>query len=365
LAFRKGLTHLTSWFAHTLCATAPGFTDAPSISVSDAAAILEDGLRWYHRTGVIFVHHPICSPERKAAAEMITATALMFVHCHELAHVLLDHYKTAELRAVPEFTRVPLYACKPQAEAELAADRLAIGLLLGMDRQGVPLRISQAVAYGGAWLFLRLAELLEGIVGYYQGSHPPASDRLDLVREAAKAECQRRQLPPEWLFGVTGAISQAFRSIVPLCRRSQVVSGGASPLDEILTAALKKEEGLLDFQAQLATWLASSAMPDLLCSEIARIRAGVIREVLPTYPNVLAMSDLELADAADEGASFQIRLAMAKLLALNGRLGSERALPDPSGKQFEQAELSLEITRSIFGEYQERIDQRTKRLLKL
>jgi hypothetical protein len=113
-------------------------------------------------------------------ASMLATEAESFFLAHEIGHIHNEITAIAEKQSAETIDSA--------WKDELAADEFAIdALLLSRNQSGAP--VSLEICYAGAEIAVSVFAGLEAIGVEFEKSHPPASDRLALLRKRLRTQC--------------------------------------------------------------------------------------------------------------------------------------------------------------------------------
>jgi hypothetical protein len=345
LAFRRGLDHLIYTGAKLLLAMSEckALGISPTLDCDSGGSHFIEMLRYQSRLGLDY-HSPLNIEEAaRFGAQLIIDSSVVFVHCHELAHVLLGHVECGESHALAT-TDGTVTERVSSLQEEFDADRLGLELAISSRHKNMDSSVSMAFLWAGVWMFLQMAAIIEELEPSKSDTHPPAGQRLKLLEGLAKTACLELGLDGRCIYRFAGPMSRSLMSAIGR-RELREVLWAPSPLEQLLDTILSENEGLLAFQGQLFMWIATTALPRRFCNEVGRIRAHAIRTANVISLDLRQMSGEEIAKAADTTDRRDIRSALAKWLALDLKTS------------FDQFHFS----NPLFEDYVSRIERATDR----
>src|SRR4051812_596 len=175
----------------------------PALPFEDTARIIAEAFWWYVETGRAFGPEYAVSAEQRQIANLITLDAMAFLLCHEIGHVVADREAPLEYRLEAQ--------ASPHLD-EHGADVLGAMWALGLATQEAPRSPTKmATRYAGIEFVLQVWALLEQLGFDFGDSHPPARERLALIRLTVRETCDETTW--EALTGLARGIEHLFARI--------------------------------------------------------------------------------------------------------------------------------------------------------
>lgn len=293
IALYEGYSTIIYSFARTLASTfimspSDGSEETrPILTPEDAVTSLFGLLRHHMFVGVpIQDQEPVTAPHALLASRL-TDMAEKFVYSHEIAHILLDHNLRSgryRLATTTENSSVD----ETSVQQELAADALGWDLMLRvlLPSDGILSPTDLQMAYAGTRLFLRILQLLEHIENISpSGTHPPAVERLESIRIAAKKIATEHSIPFEMLQSIDNAMQVAMTKL----EQGFPPLPWESPIDELLeeVVAISSKHGLFSAHGKNARLTAVHKILQLLSF-------GAPRKLCKELGNTMGKAQLEL-----------------------------------------------------------------------
>ncbi|MDG2539842.1 hypothetical protein P5Y53_19340 [Dyella jiangningensis] len=153
------------------------------IETPELTRVIAEVLWWQQQTGGYFGPEYSISPEHKYVANVLAMRAERFLLAHEIGHVLL---------AIGETTEEELDHPLDDSKEEHFADQLALAWTVraNMEAEEKSDQMWLTLTYAGAELALQIWQLMEEIgISFVDGIHPPASQRIELLRQSLREWC--------------------------------------------------------------------------------------------------------------------------------------------------------------------------------
>ncbi|HEV2596438.1 MAG TPA: phage exclusion protein Lit family protein [Sphingomicrobium sp.] len=184
----------------------PDDRDEPVAPLEDTARIMAEAFAWYLNTGQAFGPQYPITLEQLQLANLITLEAMKFILCHEIAHAVTDREAPPEYR-----TEVDASPHLDEHGADVFGAMWALGLASGEAPQDA---WNMAVRYAGIEFMLQVWAVFEQLGYEFSDTHPPATDRLEVIRLFIADKCYE----PTWdaLTSISQGTAQLFAKITEL-----------------------------------------------------------------------------------------------------------------------------------------------------
>lgn len=151
-----------------------------SVSFEEMCRIITDIFFWYVETGQAFGPSYPITKHQMMVASMLAVEAESFFLAHELGHIFNEIKTIAEGQSE--------HIIQLAWEDEFAADQFALDTFIS-SRNHKESPVPLDICYAGAEIAISIFAGLETVGVEFEGTHPPASERLSLLREHLRNRC--------------------------------------------------------------------------------------------------------------------------------------------------------------------------------
>jgi|GEM_PF-1504435 len=285
------------------------------LTFDETVRVIAEIFWWYQETEQAFgPQYPIEEDQMKIASR-IASEAECFVLAHEIGHVLTQLFRILGKQG-DDLQLALLQGLEPNHTDEHYADQIGLGILLGVYAGEGRLTLSTSLSYASTEFLLQIFNGLEVLGFEFNETHPPASHRLNVIRDIARRWCGTDTAWKQ-LTGMSESIGILFNNIIEMIRDPSAGKAffehQAAEVEQRLLSLLDECSGgvvpdYMTFYSK-AGEIFGQGYPERLYHVVAQHVAQFIAEAEAGYAD---LDEVQLGDAKKSFQKFKLLVGFVK-----------------------------------------------------